>query len=55
MDLDKILLHLACSGNLEYVKECLQNGANIEVKDDNGRTALILNVWSNCLDIENIW
>ena len=38
---NETLLHIACSkGNLDIVKCLCENGANVEVKDDNGETPL---------------
>ncbi|GFU19540.1 ankyrin-3 [Nephila pilipes] len=47
-DLDCTALHLgAISGNLEFVKYCLENGCNIDAKNSSGFTALHLAVQGN--------
>ena len=41
MDWNQILLDSARLGDLECVKECLKNGADIDVKNHFGRSALL--------------
>jgi hypothetical protein len=39
---DTELLHAAFSGNTQAVQECLQRGANVNARNENGATALFL-------------
>ena len=39
---DNEFIKLCAEGNAEKIEEAINNGANIEAKDDNGNTALIL-------------
>lgn len=41
-ELDKELLDAAKTGNLNYLKHCIDAGANIETKNINGMTSLIV-------------
>lgn len=51
MDRNQILLDSAWCGDLERVKECLANGADIEARDDNGKTALMVAVVADSFEL----
>ena len=44
-DIDKELLKACCNGNLKKVKQLLEEGADVNVKDEKGRTALMFASW----------
>jgi ankyrin repeat protein len=50
-----ILLLATRSGYIEMVKELLNHNANIEAKDNEGRTPLILGIFWNGLITLNYW
>mgnify|MGYP003122497466 CR=1 FL=1 len=50
-NINEELIEFAKSGNLKKVKECLNNGADIDHKNINGETALMWASWRGHLEV----